>query len=221
MIKAGMDTQLALASTPGQLLGAGAYDPATGRFMGRAERFLGVGGAPTAAAARAAPAGAQGPASAPGRGRAAGGARGEAEVGGATNFDLLFGTVEIMAEMELVVDHPKYWEAWHYYASHTPGNPMAYAAYVTKNAVLGRQAAQTLIDAAKHREIRPGEFGVSFDAKPHLVPAPDVPSPVWELPGRPEGGPDGRRLGTLIESLDWVGEYLPRDQPPPAPSHQP
>jgi hypothetical protein len=98
---------------------------------------------------------------------------------------------------------------------------MAYAAYVTKNADLGQQAAQTLINVAKHREIRPGEFGVNFDAKPRLVPAPDVPNPIWELPGRPEGGPDGRRLGTLLESLDWAGEYLPKDQPLPAPAIKP
>jgi hypothetical protein len=126
-----------------------------------------------------------------------------------------------MAEMELIVDHPKYWEAWHYYAAHTDGNPMAYAAYVTKNAELGQQAAQTLIAAARHREIRPGEFGVNFDVKPHLVSGPDVPSPVWELKGRPEGGPDGRRLGTLIESLDWAGEYLPKELPPPASPDKP
>jgi hypothetical protein len=235
-IKAGMDTQLALAGTPGQLLGAGAYDPATGRFMGRAERFFDAGGAPAAAAAPSARAGVQAPPPAPtaqaraegptpaqgaGRGGATGRARGGAEVGGATDFDLLFGTVEIMAEMELVVEHPKYWEAWHHYAANTPGNPMAYAAYVTKNADLGQQAAQTLINVAKHREIRPGEFGVNFDAKPRLVPAPDVPNPIWELPGRPEGGPDGRRLGTLLESLDWAGEYLPKDQPLPAPAIKP
>ena len=217
-IKAGMDTQLALASTPGQLLGAGAYDPTTGKFMGRAERFFDAGAAPGAAVPPART-GAPGPAPAPGRGR--GGARGGAEVGGATGFDLLFGTVEIMAEMELIVDHPKYWEAWHYYAAHTDGNPMAYAAYVTKNAELGQQAAQTLIAAARHREIRPGEFGVNFDVKPHLVSGPDVPSPVWELKGRPEGGPDGRRLGTLIESLDWAGEYLPKELPPPASPDKP
>ena len=217
-IKAGMDTQLALASTPGQLLGAGAYDPTTGKFMGRAERFFDAGAAPGAAVPPART-GAPGPVPAPGRGR--GGARGGAEVGGATGFDLLFGTVEIMAEMELIVDHPKYWEAWHYYAAHTDGNPMAYAAYVTKNAELGQQAAQTLIAAARHREIRPGEFGVNFDVKPHLVSGPDVPSPVWELKGRPEGGPDGRRLGTLIESLDWAGEYLPKELPPPASPDKP
>jgi hypothetical protein len=38
-----------------------------------------------------------------------------------------------------------------------------------------------------------------------------VPSPRVEYPGRPEGGPDGRRWGTLIETLDWAGEYLPKD----------
>jgi hypothetical protein len=198
-IKAGMDTQLSLASAPGQLLGAGPYDPATGKFVtgaGRGRR----GAAPaTPPAEEGAPA------------PATGGRGGRGGAGGPTGFDLLFGTVEIMAEMELVVDHPKYWEAWHSYASRTAGNPMAYAAYVTKNAELGKQAAQVLIGDAQHREIRPGAFGVNFDVKPHLVPAPDVPRAVWELQGRPEGGPDGRRLGTLIESIDWVGEYLPKE----------
>jgi hypothetical protein len=173
-IKAGMDSQLALAGAPGQLLGAGPYDPATGKFMGG------------------------------GRGGGGGG-------GGPTGFDLLFGTVEVMAEMELVVDHPKYWEAWHNYAVRTAGQPMAYAAFVTKNAALGRQVAQTLIVAAQHREIRPGAYGVNFDVKPHRVTGPDVPSPVWELEGRPEAGPDAHRLLVLIESLDWAGEYLPKD----------
>ena len=171
-IKAGMDSQVALARTPGQLLGGGPYDPATGKFMGS------------------------------GRG---GGA------GGPTGFDLLFGTVEVMAEMELVVDHPKYWDAWHNYAVRTAGQPMAYAAYVTKNAELGRRVAATLVADARPREIRPGAYGVNFGVKPHLVSGPDVPSPVRELPGRPEGGPDGHRLMVLIEELDWAGEYLPKE----------
>jgi hypothetical protein len=189
--------------------------------MGRAGRFFDAGAAPGAAAVPPARAGAQGPAPTQGRGGAPRGARGGVEVGGATGFDLLFGTLEIMAEMERVVDHPKYWEAWHNYAAQTAGSPMAYAAYVTKNAELGRQAAENLIAAWQPREIPPGAFGVHFDVKPHLVPAPDVPSPVWELKGRPEGGPDGRRLGTLIESLEWAGEYLPKDPPPPAPAGKP
>jgi hypothetical protein len=210
-IKVGMDTQLVLARVPGQLLGAGAYDPKTAKFMGQAGRFEMPPAAPGAATEPKAGPAAKGPDTKKGRGGATKGGRGGADVGGATGFDLLFGTIEIMAEMERVVDHPKYWDAWHYYAANTPGSPMAYAAYITKNADLGRQAAQTLIAAAQPREIPPGAFGVHFDLKPHLVPAPDVPSPVWELKGRPEGGPDGRRLGTLIESLDWAGEYLPKD----------
>jgi hypothetical protein len=210
-IKVGMDTQLALARVPGQLLGAGAYDPKTGKFMGQAGRFEMPPAAPGAAAEPKAGPDAKGPDTKKGRGGATKGGRGGADVGGATGFDLLFGTIEIMAEMERIVDHPKYWEAWHYYAANTPGSPMAYAAYITKNAELGRQAAQTLIASAQPREIPPGAFGVHFDVKPHLVSAPDVPSPVWELKGRPEGGPDGRKLGTLIESLDWAGEYLPKD----------
>ena len=176
-IKAGMDTQLALSGAPGQLLGGGPYDPATGKFMGS--------------------------------GRGGGGGRGGA-AGGPTGFDLLFGTVEVMAEMELVVDHPKYWEAWHNYAVRTPGQPMAYGAYITKNPDLGRQVAQSLTADAQHREIRPGAYGVNFDVKPHLVSGPDVPSPVWELQGRPEAGPDAHRLLVILESLDWAGEYLPK-----------
>ncbi len=197
-IKAGMDTQLALADKPGELLGAGAYDPATGKFMGKPPRMVfgteGEPGAPNAA-----------PNAAPRNGGRDGG------VGGPTGFDLLFGTTEIMSEMELVVDHPAFWTAWHYYAAHTPGNPMAYAAYVTKDAALGKQAAQALAAQARHRDILPGHFGAEFDVAPHLNSSADVPSPIWELPGRPEGGPDGRRFGTMIESLDWVGGYLPKD----------
>jgi hypothetical protein len=48
--------------------------------------------------------------------------------GGPTNFDLLFGTVEIMSELELSIDYPKYWEAWHAYAAAADGRPLAYAA---------------------------------------------------------------------------------------------
>jgi hypothetical protein len=88
---------------------------------------------------------------------------------------------------------------------------MAYAAYVMKDANLAQQAAQTLIAAAQPRAIQPGQFGVKWDDKAHLSPVSVVPSPVWELTGRPEGGPDGRRFGTMIESLDWVGGYLPKD----------
>ena len=80
-IKAGMQTQLDLAAKPGQLLGAGPYDPTTGKFLS--------------------------------------GGRG----GGPTNFDLLFGTVEIMSELELSIDYPKYWEAWHAYAAAGDGPP--------------------------------------------------------------------------------------------------
>jgi hypothetical protein len=199
-IKAGMDTQLALAARPGELLGAGAYDPATGRFVGRPAMFGDAEGEP----APAGPAGAgQRP---PPRARPRGN-----EIGGPTGFDLLFGTTEIMAEMELVVDDPPYWKAWHYYAARTPGNPMAYAAYVTRDPVLAKKAAEALVAEARHRDLQPGQFGAEFDVAPHLNDSPDVPSPIRELPGRPEGGPDGRRFGTMIESLDWVGQYLPND----------
>lgn len=186
-IKAGMDSQLALASTPGLLLGGGPYDPATGKFM--------PSGRPTAGPA------AQGTAPAPARG---GGASGP------TAFDLLFGTVEVMAELELVVDHPKYWEAWHNYASRTAGQPMAYAAYVTKNAELGRQVAQTLLTREAGRTGGGRGGFVDFNVQPRLTTGPDLPSPVRELSGRPEAAGDAHRLLIILESLDWVGEYLPK-----------
>jgi len=212
-IKAGMDSQLALAGAPGQLLGGGPYDPATGKFMAGGRGRGGAVAEPGDAAAPPARDGAPDAAAPRGRGRggAAAGARGGGGAGGPTGFDLLFGTVEVMAEMELVVDHPQYWEAWHNYAVRTAGQPMAYGAYVTKNAELGRQVAQTLIADARHREIPAGAYGVNFDVKPHLVSGPDVPSPVWELQGRPEAGPDAHRLLVMIESLDWAGEYLPKE----------
>ena len=45
LIKAGMDSQLALAGATGQLLGAGPYDPATGKFVagGRGRGIPGAG----------------------------------------------------------------------------------------------------------------------------------------------------------------------------------
>jgi len=212
-IKSGMDSQLALASAPGQLLGGGPYDPMTGKFMTGGRGSAGAGAAPGDAAAPTAHAGDQGPALRQGRGRGGG-------AGGPTAFDLLFGTVEVMAEMELVIDHPKYWEAWHNYAVRTPGQPMAYAAYVTKNAELGRQVAQTLISRSDGRG---GSVGgpVDFSVKPRLTSGPDVPSPVLEVQGRPQAAGDAHRLLTIIESLDWVGEYLPKEQPTPPPSHKP
>jgi hypothetical protein len=206
-IKAGMDTQLAFAGKPGQLLGSGAYDPETGRFMGRQQRFVGAEGegeAPAVAPNAA-------PKAAAGKGGPPGGAVGRNEFGGPSGFDLLFGTVEVMAEMELVVDHPAYWQAWHTYSAHTEGQPMAYAAYVMKDAALGQQAAQSLIGRGGRRG--GGAGGPSnFSVKPHLVSGPDVPSSLMEAQGRPQAAGDGHRLRTIIESLEWVGEYLPKDQ---------
>ena len=159
-IKIGMQTQLALAAKPGQLLGSGPYDPATGKFMS--------------------------------------GGRG----GGPTGFDLLFGTTEIMAELELSVDYPQYWEAWHAYAATGDGRLLAYAAWVTKNPELGRRAWQGRANG--------GRAGTQvFATEFHTVEPPDVPVPLREPPGRPEAGPDGNRLGNLIQMLEWAGQYLP------------
>jgi hypothetical protein len=159
-IKAGIETQLDLAAKPGQLLGAGPYDPNTGKFMSA------------------------------GRG------------GGPTNFDLLFGTVEIMSELELSIDYPKYWEAWHAYAAAGDGRPLAYAAWVLKNPELGKRVWQT-------RQLG-GRGGVqAFATQFNQVNPPDVPFPLREAPGQPSAGPDGNRLGALIQMLEWAGQYLP------------
>jgi hypothetical protein len=158
-IKAGMQTQLALAAKPGQLLGAGPYDPATAKFMP--------------------------------------GGRG----GGPTNFDLLFGTTEIMAELELTVDYPQYWEAWHAYAATGEGRLLAYAAWATKNAELGKRAWQGRENG--------GRGGTQvFATQLHTVEPPDVASPLREAPGRPETAGDGNRFNNLIEMLEWAGQYL-------------
>jgi len=146
---------------PGQLLGAGPYDPATGKFMSA------------------------------GRG------------GGPTNFDLLFGTVEIMSELELSIDYPKYWEAWHAYAASGDGRPLAYAAWVTKNPELS--SATRLANPPARRPWRSPAFMTEF----HQVNPPDVPFPLREASGQPSAGPDGNRLGALIQMLEWAGQYLP------------
>jgi hypothetical protein len=43
----------------------------------------------------------------------------------------------------------------------------------------------------------------------HQVNPPDVPSPLREASGQPSAGPDGNRLGALIQMLEWAGQYLP------------
>ena len=164
-IKAGMDTQVAQGA-PGRLLGAGPYDPKTGKFM------------------------------------AAAGGRG----GGPTNFDLLFGTVEIMAEMELTVEHPKYWEAFHAYAAAQAGQPQAYAAYVMKDAQLGARVWQGLSGQG-----RGGGMGAQFSAKAAPLTGPDVPHALQEVRGRPEAAGDAHRLLLMIEEMEWAREYAPQE----------
>jgi hypothetical protein len=195
-IKAGMDTQLELAKVPGELLGGGPYNPATGKFLKRAPSEGAMSPAPSAQS-KGAPQGRRGPAWGP-------------ETGGPTGFDLLFGTVEVMAEMEGVVDHPKFWAAWHQYAKLTPGQPMAYAAHVLKDANLGKRAAEELIGGVNAKGVKTGGF-VDYGVKPHWVSGPDVPRPVNEPQGRPEAAGDAHRLLVLLESLDWVGDYLPQE----------
>src|SRR5208283_1569716 len=102
-IKAGMESQLELGKASGRLLALGAYDPKTGRFMPQPEGSRrgrrGARGGPESAT----PPGEEG-------GPAPGGRGGGVQTGGPAGFDLLFGTMEAMSEMELYVDNPQYWE---------------------------------------------------------------------------------------------------------------
>ena len=38
----------------------------------------------------------------------------------------------------------------------------------------------------------------------HQVNPPDVPFPLREASGQPSAGPDGNRLGALIQMLEWA-----------------
>jgi hypothetical protein len=106
-----------------------------------------------------------------------------------------------MAELELSVDYPQYWEAWHAYAATGDGRLLAYAAWVTKNAELGKRVWQ---DRRGGGRAGTQVFATQF----HTVEPPDVAVPLREAPGRPEAGPDGNRLGALIQMLEWAGQYL-------------
>jgi len=201
-IKAGMDSQLALAAaTPGRMLVLGAYDPKTGKFVPRPEGTRGGRGGPRGGPAAALPPGKAG-APAPG----AGGRGGGADTGGPSGFDLLFGTMEVMSEMELSVDHPKYWEVFHQSVTNQTGQPLAYAAYMLKNPELGARVWQELTNRGG-RGGRPD----SYAAKPALLTGPDIPNPLQEVPGRPQAAGDGHRLRVLIEELEWVGQWAPKD----------
>ena len=215
-IKTGMRTQLQFASTPGGLLGAGPYDPATGQFMGAGR---GGGGAGRGAEGSGRGAGGIGRAGgdagrgagSPGRG-AEGSGRGADGIGraggdagrgasGPTGFDLLFGATESMAELELNIDYPEFWKAFHGYAVTGTGRLLAYGAAAAKSDELGRKVWESLS--------RPGFEGRSgFPTEFRTVQPPDVPAALSEAPIRTEAAGDAQRLLNLIEALEWAGKYL-------------
>ena len=53
-----------------------------------------------------------------------------------------------------------------------------------------------------------GGGGPAFMTEFHQVNPPDVPFPLREASGQPSAGPDGNRLGALIQMLEWAGQYL-------------
>ena len=181
-IKAGMDSQLALGAASGRMLELGAYDPKTGTFMPSPER------------------------SREGRRPPPGGRGGVVDTGGPSGFDLLFGTMEAMSEMELVVDHPRYWEVFHHSVANQADQPLAYAAYKLNDPVLGARVWQEQPGRGGR-----GGRGDPYDAKPSLLTGPDVPHPLQEAAGRPQAAGDGHRLRVLIEELEWAGQWAPKD----------
>jgi len=178
-IKAGMDSQLALGAAAGRMLELGAYDPKTGKFMPRPEG------------------------SRRGRREAKGGV---ADTGGPSGFDLLFGTMEAMSEMELVVDYPKYWDVFHHSVTNQTDQPLAYAAYKLNDPVLGARVWQEPAGRGGR-----GGRGDPYDTKPALLDGPDVPHSLQEAAGRPQAAGDGHRLRVLIEELEWAGQWAPKD----------
>ncbi|MGD1031452.1 MAG: hypothetical protein ABSA05_09945 [Opitutaceae bacterium] len=198
-IKAGMESQLELGKATGRLLSLGAYDPKTGRFMPQPEGSRrgrrGARGGPESAA----PAGEEG-------GPAPGG-RGGVQTGGPAGFDLLFGTMEAMSEMELYVDNPQYWEVFHRSVANQTDQPLAYAAYIYKDPEMGARVWQDMTGRGGRRGR--GGRGDPYDAKPALLTGPDVPNPLQEVAGRPQAAGDGHRLRVLIEELEWAGQWAP------------
>jgi hypothetical protein len=73
---------------------------------------------------------------------------------------------------------------------------------VTKNPELGKRVWQTRLQGGRGG-------GPAFMTEFHQVNPPDVPFPLREASGQPSAGPDGNRLGALIQMLEWAGQYLP------------
>ena len=120
---------------------------------------------------------------------------------GPSGFDLLFGATESMAELELNIDYPEFWKAFHIYATTGTGRLLAYGAWATHNDELGRRVWQSFA--------RPGFEGRSgFPTQFRTVEPPDVPAAISEAPIRTEAAGDAQRLINLIEALEWAGKYL-------------
>ena len=134
----------------------------------------------------------------PATGQFMGGGRGG---NGPSGFDLLFGATESMAELELNIDYPEFWKAFHGYAVTGTGRLLAYGAAATNSDELGRKVWESFA--------RPGFEGRSgFPTQFRTVAPPDVPSALSEAPIRTETAGDSQRMINLIEALEWAGKYL-------------
>jgi hypothetical protein len=123
------------------------------------------------------------------------------EGGGTGGLAPLFGGPEICFQLMQMIDYPEFWSAWTEMASRGGGRLLAYAAYVRKDPAMGRRVWDGLN--------RAGPYRAGFSTQLRTVSGPDVPSPLKEVPGRPEAAGDGQRMLNLIECLDLAGQYLP------------
>jgi hypothetical protein len=114
-----------------------------------------------------------------------------------------------MAEMELSVDHPKYWEAFHNYAAGQTGQPQAYAAYVLKDPQIGARVWQGLSGQGGGGG-GAGGGAAQFASKAAPLTGPNVPNTLQEVRGRPQAAGDAHRLLTIIEEMEWAGAYAPK-----------
>lgn len=124
------------------------------------------------------------------------------EGGGTGNMVALFGGPEICFQLMQMIDYPEFWKAWTEMAARGSGRLLAYAAYVRKDAAMGRNVWQ---------QSPTGDSSVrqAFSTKLHTVEGPDVPATLQEAPGRPEAAGDGQRMLNIIECLELAGQYLP------------
>jgi len=149
----------------------------------------------------------------------------EPEFYGASGFVQggLFAGPEIAFELRTLIDVPEFWKTWLESCEQPRGGArtLAYAAYIKKDAALGRAAWEGLLStgggrssgasATAPRGAPPAAMRQRFPEKPVLIQGPDVLNPVQEIPMVDTGG-DSQWGLNVIEALELAGEYLPEPE---------